>query len=37
MHQFDVFSYTFTEPGSYFYYSSLDSDHLMNGTITVTG
>jgi plastocyanin len=34
--QFGIYSYTFTTPGSYFYYSSIDSDHLMNGTITVT-
>ncbi len=37
MSLFSVYSYTFTQPGSYFYYSSLDTDHLMNGTITVTG
>jgi plastocyanin len=37
MNQFDVYSYTFTTAGSYFYYSSLDTDHLMNGTITVMG
>ncbi len=34
--QFGIYSYTFTTPGSYFYYSSLDPDHVMNGTITVT-
>jgi plastocyanin len=33
--QFGIYSYTFTTPGSYFYYSSLDSDHSMNGTINV--
>ncbi len=37
MKLYSVYSYTFTTPGSYFYYSSLDTDHLMNGTITVTG
>jgi plastocyanin len=37
LHQFGVFSYTFTTPGNYFYYSGADSDHLMNGTISVTG
>jgi len=35
--QFGVYSYTFTTPGSYFYYSSLDSDHSVNGTINVLG
>ena len=34
--QFGIYSYTFNTPGSYFYYSSLDSDHVMNGTVTVT-
>jgi plastocyanin len=33
--QFAFFSYTFTTPGSYFYYSSFDTDHVMNGTINV--
>jgi plastocyanin len=33
--QFGIFSYTFNTPGSYFYYSSLNSDHSMNGTINV--
>ena len=33
--QYGIFSYTFTTPGSYFYYSSLDGDHSMNGTINV--
>jgi plastocyanin len=33
--QFQVYSYTFTTPGSYFYYSSLNTDQLMNGTINV--
>jgi plastocyanin len=33
--QFDVYTYTFNTPGSYFYYSSLDTDHVMNGTINV--
>ena len=33
--QFQIFNYTFTTPGSYFYYSSLDTDHSMNGTINV--
>ncbi len=33
--QFGIYSYTFTTPGSYFYYSSLDADHSMNGTINV--
>lgn len=37
MRQFEVYSYTFTTPGSYFYYSSVDTDHLMNGTINVLG
>lgn len=35
MNQFDTYSYTFTQTGTFFYYSSLDSDHLMNGTINV--
>jgi plastocyanin len=35
MQQFTIFKYTFTTPGSYFYYSSLNSDHSMNGTINV--
>ena len=35
--QFGIYSYTFNSPGSYFYYSSLDTDHVMNGTINVTG
>ena len=35
--QFGIYSYTFTTPGTYFYYSSLDTDHIMNGTINVTG
>lgn len=33
--QFQMFGYTFTTPGSYFYYSSLNTDHTMNGTINV--
>lgn len=33
--QFQLYNYTFTTPGSYFYYSSLDTDHSMNGTINV--
>lgn len=33
--QYGVFSYTFNTPGSYFYYSSLDSGQTMNGTINV--
>lgn len=33
--QYGVFSYTFNTPGSYFYYSSLDSGKTMNGTINV--
>ncbi len=33
--QFGIYSYTFNTAGSYFYYSSLDSDHAMNGTINV--
>jgi plastocyanin len=33
--QYGVFSYTFTTPGSYFYYSSTDPDHAVNGTINV--
>jgi plastocyanin len=37
MTMFSVYSYTFTKAGTYFYYSALDTDHLMNGTITVTG
>lgn len=37
MHTDSVYAYTFTKAGSYFYYSMLDTDHLMNGTITVTG
>jgi plastocyanin len=35
--QFQIYKYTFTTAGSYFYYSSLDTDHLMNGTINVVG
>lgn len=35
MMQFQIYNYTFTSPGSYFYYSSLDTDHSMNGTINV--
>jgi plastocyanin len=37
VNQFGIYSYKFTTPGSYFYYSSLDTDHVMNGTINVTG
>lgn len=37
INQFGIYSYTFTTPGSYFYYSSLNSDHSMNGTINVLG
>lgn len=33
--QFQIYSYTFTTPGSYFYYSSLNTDESMNGTINV--
>lgn len=33
--QFQSYSYTFNTPGSYFYYSSIDSDHSVNGTINV--
>jgi plastocyanin len=33
--QFGIYQYTFTTPGSYFYYSSLNTDHVMNGTINV--
>jgi len=33
--QFGIFSHVFNTPGSYFYYSSLDTDHVMNGTINV--
>ncbi len=33
--QFQVYSYTFTTPGSYFYYSSLNTGESMNGTINV--
>ncbi len=33
--QFQIYNYTFTTPGSYFYYSSLDTDQSMNGTINV--
>jgi plastocyanin len=33
--QFGVYTYTFNTPGTYFYYSSLDTDHVMNGTINV--
>ncbi len=35
INQFQTYSYTFTTPGNYFYYSSIDTDHLMNGTINV--
>jgi plastocyanin len=35
INQFQIYSYTFTKPGSYFYYSSLDTDHSVNGTINV--
>lgn len=35
LNQFDIYSYTFNTPGSYFYYSSLNTDHAMNGTINV--
>jgi plastocyanin len=35
INQFGTYSYTFSTPGSYFYYSSIDTDHLMNGTINV--
>lgn len=35
INQFGIYSYTFNTPGSYFYYSSVDTDHLMNGTINV--
>jgi plastocyanin len=37
LRQFQIFKHTFTTAGSFFYYSSLDSDHLMNGTINVLG
>jgi len=35
INQFGIYKYTFATAGSYFYYSSLDTDHLMNGTINV--
>lgn len=35
VNQFGIYSYTFTTPGSYFYYSSIDTDKSMNGTINV--
>jgi plastocyanin len=35
VYQFGIYKYTFTTPGNYFYYSSLNSDHVMNGTINV--
>jgi plastocyanin len=37
LNQFQIYKYTFTTAGSYFYYSSLDTDHVMNGTINVVG
>jgi plastocyanin len=37
LNQFQIYKYTFTTAGSYFYYSSLDTDHVMNGTINVAG
>lgn len=33
--QFAIYSYTFTTPGSYFYYSTLNTEGPMNGTINV--
>lgn len=33
--QFGIYSHTFNTAGSYFYYSSVDTDHIMNGTINV--
>jgi plastocyanin len=35
LNQFQIYKYTFTTAGSYFYYSSLDTGELMNGTINV--
>lgn len=35
MQQFEVYNYTFTSPGSYFYYSSADPSSSVNGTINV--
>jgi plastocyanin len=35
LNQFAIYDYTFTTPGSYFYYSSLNTDESMNGTINV--
>lgn len=35
IHQYGVFGYTFTTPGTYFYYSSVDGGRSMNGTINV--
>jgi plastocyanin len=37
VNQFQIYKYTFTTAGSYFYYSSLDTGQLMNGTINVAG
>jgi plastocyanin len=37
INQFQIYKYTFTTAGSFFYYSSLNTDHLMNGTINVAG
>lgn len=35
MRQFQVYNFTFTSPGSYFYYSSADPTSSVNGTIEV--
>ncbi|HEV2390657.1 MAG TPA: hypothetical protein VGS04_08040 [Nitrososphaerales archaeon] len=35
LNQFDIYHLTFNTTGSYFYYSGIDTDHLMNGTINV--
>jgi predicted lipoprotein with Yx(FWY)xxD motif/plastocyanin len=35
LEQYSYFSYTFNTPGSYFYYSSINTDHSVNGTINV--
>jgi plastocyanin len=33
--QFGIYKYTFTTTGSFFYYSSLNTDHVMNATVVV--
>jgi plastocyanin len=33
--QFQVYNFTFNTPGSYYYYSSIDPDDSVNGTINV--